>query len=80
MGACDGCLGNRSCWVCQGSGLLAARERRLGSQPCHRCEGSGICELCGADTIEQWKSQGKRDPQFPLQWTRTDAPGVSLRP
>ena len=44
MARCDGCLGNRRCWVCLGHGLIDIGHGTI--RPCHRCYGSGVCYLC----------------------------------
>lgn len=41
---CVGCLDDRKCWVCLGTGLLDSREH--GPAPCRRCFGAGACPLC----------------------------------
>ena len=43
MVTCDGCLGERTCWVCLARGVLDGPD---GPSPCHRCFGSGLCPLC----------------------------------
>jgi len=49
-GHCDGCLGERKCWVCLGRGV---NERSRGViVVCHRCFGSGKCQLCGPIQIQ----------------------------
>lgn len=30
---CDGCLGSRGCWICEGAG-------------CRRCQQTGACHVC----------------------------------
>ena len=42
--ACPGCLGERRCWVCLGTGRL--RSRHGASTPCHVCSGTGVCASC----------------------------------
>jgi hypothetical protein len=41
---CACCLGDRSCWVCLGTGLIELERGKF--NPCHRCYGSGVCFLC----------------------------------
>lgn len=45
--ACDGCLGDRDCWVCLGIGHVEVR--RGDYTPCHRCGGTGRCAECAED-------------------------------
>jgi hypothetical protein len=41
---CAGCLGDRACWVCLGTGLIELERGKF--TPCHRCYGSGACFVC----------------------------------
>jgi hypothetical protein len=55
--ACDGCLGNRHCWVCLGVGLLDQRRPGI-VVACHRCYGTGLCDLCQTINVEDLGSLG----------------------
>jgi hypothetical protein len=48
--ACPGCMGDRRCWVCLGTGRL--RTRQGVSLPCHVCRGSGACAKCGQNRAD----------------------------
>jgi hypothetical protein len=69
---CAGCLNDRKCWVCGGTGLLDNRE--TGVEPCHRCFGSGICYVCQPIQI----SELGRAPalRVPRRWQRRSKPRV----
>jgi hypothetical protein len=41
---CDGCLGDRRCWVCLGAGVIDVAKGVV--EPCQRCFGAGICPWC----------------------------------
>lgn len=43
---CDGCLDDRDCWVCLGTGSLEAPDGS--KRPCSSCNGTGFCALCQA--------------------------------
>jgi hypothetical protein len=43
---CDGCLGDRACWVCLGQGKHTSRIYGLAGPECARCHGTGRCSLC----------------------------------
>lgn len=44
MTSCDGCLGSRQCWVCNGQGRL---RTLLGPRPlCSVCHGTAVCQVC----------------------------------
>jgi hypothetical protein len=45
-GPCDGCLDDRQCWVCLGSGKLETSHGQR--RPCQACGGTGYCGYCSA--------------------------------
>lgn len=46
MAACAGCLDDRECWVCLGSGRLEGPDGAR--HPCPSCRGTGYCRYCNA--------------------------------
>jgi hypothetical protein len=44
--ACVGCLGNRECWVCLGTGRWPTDDYPRIGPPCTRCAATGLCSVC----------------------------------